>query len=244
MKKLYYIFVLVFLIGLFAGCTPETKEITSSSFNGIYEYKHNKLYVVALDKDNLEFYYTDEYDNKNFGKLFFQNDIAKSDDFIEAVTLRLDDNKLIVDAQNIDNLSSGTYKKIKDYTIDKYYEDAYGLSKYYGSKYTGKFKNGKDTVYIYQPRENYVVFNSEIEGASTYCEIKLEDKNDLKCQIFDSEYTLKLDDNKLYYTAKYETSENYEGIFTKEGTLSKKEIIKNFEPFQASDEQIEIFEIE
>ena len=55
---------------------------------------------------------------------------------------------------------------------------------------------------------------------------------------------LSIDGNKLYYTADYETSENYEGIFTKEGSLSKQEIIKNFEPFQASDKEIEIFEIE
>ena len=236
--------VLVFLIGTFIGCTPEEKEITSSSFNGVYEYKQNKLYVVALDKENLEFFYTDEYGDKNFGKLLFRNEIAKSDDFFEAITLRFDNNNLVIEVQNIDNLSSGTYKKIKDYTLDDYYEDAYGLSKYYGSKYTGKFINGKDTIYLYQPREDYVVFNSEVADASTYCEIKLDEQKNLKCQIFDSKYILKLDGNKLYYTADYETSENYEGIFTKEGSLSKQEIIKNFEPFQASDKEIEIFEIE
>ena len=54
------VIILIFLIVgiLFTGCDME-KEITASSFNGVYEYNNIKLYVIAISKDELEYYFID-----------------------------------------------------------------------------------------------------------------------------------------------------------------------------------------
>ena len=246
MKKTLNIFVItlaLLMVGiLFTGCDTE-KEITASSFNGVYEYGQIKFYVVATAKDELEYFFVDEDEQENYGTLYYLDEIVKNRDFDELIRLSLDEDNLVVETKNIDNLKSGTYKKIKDYSLDEYYEKAYGYDKYYKSKYNGKFINGKDTVYFYQPRENYVVFYSDVNNSTSYCEMRLTGENELRCEIFDTIYTIKLDNDKLYYKVQAdEIEDNYEGIFAKEKSLSKKEIINIFEPFLPSDEEIQIYE--
>lgn len=238
------VIILIFLMVaiLFTGCDIE-KEITASSFNGVYEYNNIQLYVIAISKDELEYYFIDEDENDNYGTLYYLDEIAKNRDFDELIKLSLDEDNLIVETKNIDNLESGTYKKIKDYSLDEYYEKAYGDDNYCQSKYNGKFINGKDIVYLYQPREEYIVFYSDVNNSTSYCEVKLNEANALRCEIFDTKYIIQLDDNKLYYEVQAaEIEDNYEGTFTKEKTLSKKAIIKTFEPFLDSDEEIQIYD--
>ena len=171
------------------------------------------------------------------------NEIAKNRDFDELIKLSLDEDNLVVETKNIDNLKSGTYKKIKDYSLDEYYKDTYGYDKYHKSKYNGKFINRNNIIYIYQPRENYVVFYSDVNNSTSYCEVKLNDKNELKCIIFDTKYIIKFNNDELYYIVQSdEIEDNFEGTFTKEKSLSKQEIIKIFEPFLDSDESIQIYE--
>ncbi|MBQ9318688.1 MAG: hypothetical protein IJR82_03575 [Bacilli bacterium] len=238
------VIILIFLIVgiLFTGCDME-KEITASSFNGVYEYNNIKLYVIAISKDELEYYFIDEDENDNYGTLYYLNEIAKNRDFDELIKLSLDEDNLVVETKNIDNLKSGTYKKIKDYSLDEYYKDTYGYDKYHKSKYNGKFINRNNIIYIYQPRENYVVFYSDVNNSTSYCEVKLNDKNELKCIIFDTKYIIKFNNDELYYIVQSdEIEDNFEGTFTKEKSLSKQEIIKIFEPFLDSDESIQIYE--
>lgn len=236
MKRILRVFIisLIMIIELiwFTGCETSKKEISASSFNGVYEYNQTKLYITAIDKDSLEYYFTNDNKEKEYGTLYYYNETIKNRDFDEYIQISLDNDNLVVDTTNGNILKSGTYKKIKEYSLDEFFEETYGYDKYYNSKYIGKFTNENGVVYIYQPDEKYVRLFSDIDNSITYWELNIDDDGYLYSDDFETEFTIKINDNQLYYMIRSDEDKyNYEGTFIKEGILSKNDIINIFEPY-------------
>ena len=242
MKKTIKVLIIILILFVgsftFTGCESKEDKKVITDYNGVYKKGKNTFNVISINDKTLKYYVIDEYDNKNYGTLEFKNGVAINDDFDEVVKLTLKGKDLVVETKNVTNFKDGVYKKISDMTLDKYYNENYGLDKYFGNKYTGKYTNEDGTVYIYQPIKKYITFVSNIKEHIVSCEINLEEHEDLTCDIIDEKYKISLDNNTLTYIAvNNDESLNYTGTFTKDGELSKLEIIENFDPFYLFDEE-------
>ena len=122
---------------------------------------------------------------------------------------------------------AGTYKKSGNYDLDQYYKDCYGKEEYLNSKFTGKFTNNDGTVYMYQPVKDTVIFVVETENDSVSCDGEVSG-NKVTCKIFDTKYSLEVNDDKLEYVISGDKS--YTGTFTK-NPLTKKDIIAYFDVY-------------
>ena len=235
MKK--KIILIIMFMGIFItfGCGTKKEEIAKTGINkydGYYVKGKNKFYLVATSKNTLEYCVADKDNNRMCGSLSYEDKKVESEE--DGVKLKLNGNTLEI---KTDNYFKGTYKKKKDYTIDEFYNTNYGLDKYYGNKYTGKYTNGEDTIYIYQAAKKHINFKFINNSETVDCEASFDKKENIVCEIFDTKYIIKVSGDKLTYDVKSDDKEkNINKIFTKDGTLTKKEIIDIFDPFYMLDE--------
>ncbi len=244
-EKICVILVLLFSLTALMGCEkdptnkkennniPSTELTTKSSkYNGIYEQGKYKFYIISLADDKLEYYITNEYDDKLCGRLEYKDDMAIYEEFDEILKIKLDGDNILVESKNVGEFPDGLYKRKGNYTINEFYENIYGLSKYFNSKISGKYTNGENIIYVYQPISKYVEFYAKANRANVSCEAKYEAGKDLICKLFETTYTIKLGEDKLTYIIDSDDEkENYKGEFVKTGELSREEIMDIFDPF-------------
>lgn len=233
MKKVFYLLVVGLLLVL-TGCGAKEKPVTYIDYPGIYEQGNEKIYIVAMNQKELRYYVQREGGYKYNGYLKFKNGQYVNDEFDEVVKVKLVKGDLVVETENFDYFSDGVFKRIGDFTLDEYFNETYGRLEYFDSKYSGKFKNNDGMIYIYQPDKDYVEFEVEMPEASVGCEVNLNEltDDDLVCTIFEDVYTLKIDGDKLTYTADTENEDDkYSGEFMRDGKLTKEDVIDKFQPF-------------
>ena len=201
----------------------------SASFNGVYTFGEDTVKLFAKSKDKISC----RANNKSigFGTLDYENGSASYSFFEESVTIRLNNDGIIVES-NVDDLKSGTYTKKSDYTLDDYFKERYGTDAYLNGKYTGKFTADNSTVYLYQSDAKSINMEAELESnsfVSTGFDIGTEI---MTSEIIDSVYELKVFDDKISLVKKEKGKVVYEKELKKVSSLSKADIIENFdEPF-------------
>ena len=238
MKKVLILLLISFIgiLGL-TGCNEENKEngekenkSKAENYNGVYEKDQIKLYVAAIDEKKLAYYLVDESQEDTLvsGTLDYKNNFVIEEQFDESIKLTLDGENVVVET-NMEDISSGTYKRVESYDLDKHYGKCYGSNEYYGNKYTGKFTNEEGEVYIYQADQNNFNIISDIGEYYVIAEdAELNDKGDVVFNIIDSYYTITIDGDQLIYKKVDKKAGNYEGTFTKSASLTKKDIINKF----------------
>ena len=235
MKKNFKILMIVVLLLMaLTGCESNnqgTKLDGINAYNGVYKNEKTTLYVIATDKDELEYYFLDSNDDKNYGSLKYKGGKAIYEFIDEIIKLTLDNDTLLVETENVEDIPNGTYNRVSNYTIDQYYEDCYGFSKYIDSKYSGKYTNNDGKVYMYQPIKNHIEIFASVKDSIVECYVDFDEQDDLSCEIFDTKYIFDLDNDKLTFKIESTEGANYDGVFTKTGSMTKTEIINNFSPF-------------
>ncbi len=243
MKKRILLF-LVLILGFttLVGCElenenenneTEIKKVTSAAqYNGVYENGEYTFHILPIDDTRLKYYITNASNDKMYGRLEYKDGIAIYEEFNEKVKVTLNNNKILVEAENMADFPEGTYKYIEECTVDDFYENVNGLNKYFDSKYAGIYTNGDYTIYVYQPISKYMEFYAKVNHSNTSCESEYTKGQDLECAIESTKYIVKLGDNEITYIVdSKDEKEKYEGKFTKTSKITKKEIIEIFDPF-------------
>lgn len=245
MKKRIILF-LVLILGFttLVGCekesengnenkNPETEEkISAVKYNGVYKNGEFTFHILPIDEDRLEYYITNANNDRIYGRLECKDDTAIYEESDKKVKVKLKGDKIIVEAENMIDYPEGTYKYVEACTTEDFYENVYGLSKYFDSKIAGMYTNGADKIYIYQPISKYIEINARASNVIVSYESKYVEGQEFKCEIDGIKYIVKLCDNELTYTIISKEGETtYENKFTKTSRLTKSEIIEIFNPF-------------
>ena len=242
MKKKILLILLVLGLFIISGCSDDKKEETKptvkiTDFNGIYKNGKNEMHIVATGKETLEYYVIDELENRNYGTLTFNKGIAANDDIDNLITVQLNDKNIEMKIENKENYPDGKYERTGNYSLDEFYIDSYGKEEFLKSKFNGKFIDGEDSVYSYQPNKNHIIYFVTLGEDMISCEGELDEDDDVLCTIIDTKYILRVDGDKLTFKAKSKNKkDNYEKTFTKEKALTKEDIINSFEPFETLDD--------
>lgn len=238
MKKICLFLLLsgVILLGCF-GCGKKSAPINvektdlKSDFNGVYKNGDITLKVHAKTKNEL-IYFAETDEGSASGYLELNGSEAKYDFFDEVITFKMDGKNLII-SNNRDNalLTSGTYIRESDYSVDDLYTEHYGDLKLIDNKYNGLFTNNDDYIYTYQKSDNQIGVFAFVTNGSTNCNFTLKKDNSASCDIFDTKYEITFDGNKITYEVidSEDSSNNYKGTFKKERSFTKEEIIGTFD---------------
>ena len=127
------------------------------------------------------------------------------------------------------NITEKTYKKMKDYTMEKYYKDFYGDASLLDGKYNWEYKSDNCTLQAYQSDENTVVYNAmcpEFMFGSNGT-FNLTGDEAFKMTIFEEVTTFEFSDDRLVITHQGEESP-LAGTYTKVKQLTIEDIIKGF----------------
>ena len=200
----------------------EDKKL-DSSYNGIYEKDGIQLSIFTID-GKIEFFYEGATSVSSYAEL--KGNVAKEDYGKRTFTFK--DGEVVVEDSNDEYNIAGTYKKVKDYTIEDYYEYTIGDPKVFNSKYNGKYTSDKYTMYIYQIGDDKC--RVTINGDFGVFDIEFDIKEDgsLYETFFDDEYSITFDGDKaIFKTVKTddENKKEKDGTYTKTGSVTMEEAI-------------------
>ncbi len=203
----------------------EKKEEVTSSLSGEYE-KDGKV-IILFEKSKRVVML--EYENGDIA-LDVTSDGLKYGSFDEECIIKVNGTELTVTSNNMAGLESGTYKKTKEYTKEKYYEDHYGNSEYLTSKYTGQFTNGKKYVDMYQTEKDEVRVNIVSQNNNSYIgyehDFKIQADGSLK---EDDGSTITINGDKITVSlTNKEYSKDLDGEYTKSKELTIDYILENY----------------
>ena len=243
-KRIIVLLVLILGFTTLVGCekesengnenkNPETEEkISAVKYNGVYKNGEFTFHILPIDENQMKYYITNANNDKIYGRLEFKDDTAIYEESDKKVKVTLKDDKILVEAENMADYPEGTYTYAEACTTEDFYENVYGLSKYFDSKIAGTYTNGEDKIYIYQPISKYIEINARASNVIVSYESKYVEGQEFKCEVDGIKYIVKLGDNELTYTIISADGETkYEKNFTKTGRLTKSEIIEIFDPF-------------
>ena len=134
--------------------TQKTEEVDyASKYEGIYEASETKMYIHK--KSNNSFYYV--IGGNFIGTATVNGDLAKEDNhFDDYFEFKLVENGIeLIYHPKEENGSvaadTGLYKKVAEYSKENVYKEAVGDPKYLQeSKFSGIYKGGEYTLYVYQ----------------------------------------------------------------------------------------------
>lgn len=213
--------------------------------NGIYQLNdttikiyinNNILYYMIKNKEKC--HQINITEQCAFSKIYIFNDKNKITSLDNEITIENGNNEIIV-TSNSEKLSSGTYKKTKNYTKEEFKKDVVGETKYLNTNINGVFKKDKIEIEIYQYSENqaYVYIKTPELITITTLDIK-NGKIDSKTEqtIFGeyikNEIKIDITENNLTINA-YSSDPEYifnfiNGTYTKTKKITETDIFNKF----------------
>ena len=206
--------------------TTPRSGVTAKDFNGVYQAGTTVLKVYAASDNSVLFDFDGEFGGvQGYGE--FANDKVTGEIF-EQYSFVLYKDGIGVETTDT-NITEKTYKKMKDYTMEKYYKDFYGDASLLDGKYNWEYKSDKCTLQAYQSDENTVVYNAmcpEFMFGSNGT-FNLTGDEAFKMTIFEEVTTFEFSDDRLVITHQGEESP-LAGTYTKVKQLTIEDIIKGF----------------
>ena len=217
--------------------TEEPKEASGGNLEGNYSgiYEKDGIMVKLFEMNNDVFFdiQSDEVSLSSKGEL--QNKQVEVDLF-GTITIKFEDNKLVISYEADDKIA-GEYSKRDEYTKEDFYMENYGDAQFLNGKYNAEYQKDTATVKMYQVNENTVyveITDSNMDSMVSYAaDFTLEGENTLKSELFDSNVTITLVDEKITVEAA-STDENsniaqINGEYEKTKNLTIDDIITEIE---------------
>lgn len=155
------------------GKEPVSEVGDADKFEGIYAAENNKLYIYKTSKTEIHYMIGDNFEgvaevNKDTAKesyLFHEDEYFEFklvDGGIELSYHSAEEKEVAVDL--------GKYTKIAEYTKDNVYKEAVGDPSLLTSKYSGIYKKGNITLYLYQTSEKEVIVETILQSDVSFSE--------------------------------------------------------------------------
>ena len=207
--------------------TDDSSNNNTIVFNGIYQNGDNVIKAYQK-KDNTVYFSIETVDNNtvvSFGKI--DGNKVSSDIFDNNYTLTLNDNIINLQTNNLD-IPVGNYNKVKDYTINDYFNDNYGQEQYFNTKYNGEYSLNDIKAYLYQEDET-IVRVYLIKGFNVHdLEYEINEDGHLSSEIFDDKYEIIFNDNEFTIKETSDSEKKFDGTYSKVKTLTMEDIINIF----------------
>lgn len=235
-KKALALVVVIAVIGIgaiiigsnyLAQNKEENKDLKNTDFDkytGIYEYKNNTIKVFH-NNNKLKFYIY----NKNNTQVENSSGILDGNKVNnKKYAISFTNTSLKLNSKNKD-IPSGVYEKTKKYETDDIYKDFIGDIELI-DKYSGHYQKDEitlDTILI--NNESLKIYYKKQKNVVSITLNKV-DNNKYQNKVFDNTYEITFDDNsvQLTITDKDKNIKEESGKYTKKNTLSKVDIIKEF----------------
>lgn len=207
--------------------SPKPEETNAlEKYNGVYESEFGTIKLYASNNKTLMFTFVGVEDNIVSGWFERDGNEIKSEIMDEIITVKLESNNIIIES-NTDEVKSGTYTKIAEYTLDEYYAETYGDPKFLETNYNGKYTNGSEYIYVYQSEDDEVIISGLLTDNLINMDLEIINEGYAKTDLFDETYEITLEDETLTLTVTENGETTYENTFKREKTLTKKDIIEN-----------------
>ena len=217
--------------------TEEPKEAITDkiegNYNGIYEKDGTMVKIFEMNNEIFFDIQSDEVSLSSKGEL---HNHQVEVDLFGTITIKFDVDKIIINYETDDKIS-GEYLRSDGYTKEDYYMEKFGDPQLLNGKYNARYQKDTAVIKMYQVNENtvYVEINdSNMDSMVSYAsDFNIETENVLKSELFESNITITLTDEKLTVEAT-STDENsniaqINGEYTKEKELTIEDIITEIE---------------
>lgn len=217
--------------------------VNVDKFVGIYAAENNKLYIKKSNDKAIAYVLGDSF----FGTAIVTGDTAKETNTFsngEYFEFKVVDGGINVsyvtdeeDASVV--VDTGLYKKVADYSKDNVYKEAVGDSSLLNSKYSGIYKKGTITLYVYQMNETQVKVETTMNSEQHLSEVfditsdnKLvakdffeEDENAFEITFGDKEFNLVVNENVFGFD---EDDKEFAGTYTFDSNITQDIIMDEF----------------
>ncbi len=196
------------------------KDTSYSKYNGVYANGDKEL---KLFYDGERFRYI--IAESTSGYLELKEDKWISDMFGGKVIVTInDDTAEYVDEAEPEN--NGTYKKVREYTLEDYFNNGRGNTKYFDTKFNGHYKTDTAEMYTYQLDEEKVRVIIITEKSNLDIEFDIKEDGSLYDSFFDDIYVITFDaEGNATYTTQVGEKE-YDAVYKKLGKVSLEELVE------------------
>ena len=200
-------------------------EQSTSSISGKYEHDGESIFLFEKSSKVVML----EYENGDIA-LDVTDEGLKYGSFDEECRITINGDEITIKSNNMDGLTSGVYKKTKEYTKEDYFDKHIGNSEYINSKYNVQYKNGSKTVDIFQLDKNEVRVNLVSQDNDGYIgyehDFTIQTDGSLK---EDNSSTITIDgDTIMVSLADREYSSKFDGTYKKSKDLTIDYILENY----------------
>ncbi|MBR2828731.1 MAG: hypothetical protein IKE70_05820, partial [Bacilli bacterium] len=220
--------VLIFIPKSNSSSNKEMNEnATVKDYVGIYKNENGKAYLYS--KDGKEVSVNMELDNYSFSsQTEIENGKLTMVIIEDKTTISLSkDNKTIFVTSDIKELKNISFTKEKEYTKEDFYQKNYGNIELLDSKYNGIYKKDNKELRIYQKNEDSTRVYVKEENSSMDIEFKIIGDNTLEGEVLEEKYKIILEDDKITFET-INGEKTFDGTYTKEGTQTIDDIIKEY----------------
>ena len=218
-------------------------EPVADKFEGIYAAENDKLYIYKKSNNVIHYMIGGNFEGtaKVTGDVAKEENTFKENEYFE---FKLVDGGIELsyhtEEQNKEvAIDTGKYNKVSEYTKDNVYKEAVGDPALLTSKYSGVYKSGNITLYLYQTNEKNVMIETLSSSKDSFSEtFEIIEDNKLGAKDFfdentiayeitfnDREFSLKVNDQVFGFD---EEDKKFESTYSFERDITQSEIITEF----------------
>lgn len=228
MKRKYLLGIIIVLCLCFTlvGCKGNNKNHKNESFGdytGVYQLGGVEIKVVHYDKKVLILV------NKD-GKLYGNTSLSFEGNTINVFDSKFEFlNQSLKISSNIDDITSGEYKK-SVYSTDDIYKDYIGEISLLNSNYNGVYKDGKHEVFTVQINDNAILLFNRNGDVRTNLTIDKQEDDHFAVENFEDSFDLKYqkDTLELKVESQIASTKALTGKYTRKSKMSAEEVIQVF----------------